>query len=92
MTDSDDFKRKRPGTFITEDLTPLRQLISYKLRHDVRIAKCWSTDGKIKCLKAGHTADDKPITIDSPHDLTQAGWTDDEVRQFIQHNLLNKQD
>ena len=54
MADNAEFRNKRPNSFVTEDLTPLRQLISYKLRQDKqRIRISWSMDGKIKCLKTG---------------------------------------
>ena len=90
MSDNDAFKRKRPNAFITEDLTPLRQLISFKLRQDKdRIAKSWSMDGKIKFLKNGHKAEDKPITIDSPYDLKEAEWSTEEIKDFIYQNILN---
>ena len=88
-----EFQRKRPNSFVTEDLTPLRQLIAFKLRKDpARIAKTWSMDGKIKVLKARHSATDSPITIENPYDLTKAGWSDDEVKDFIQRNLVNNED
>ena len=90
MRENPDFQRKRPNSFITEDLTPLRQLIAFKLRKDtVRIAKSWSMDGKIKCLKVGHTDDDFPITIETPYDLEKTGWSKQEIDYFIQHNLVN---
>ena len=93
MTDNNEFKRKRPGSFITEDLTPLRQLISYKLRQDKdRISRSWSMDGKIKCMKTGHGEEDKPITIDSPYDLKHVGWTPEEINVFIQQNILKNSD
>ena len=91
MTENRDFTNKRPNVFITEDLTPLRQLISFKLRHDKdKIAKVWSMDGRIKCLKKGHTEHDKPITIDSPYDLKEVGWSKDDIDNFVKENLLNK--
>lgn len=93
MKENNDFQTKRPTSFITEDLTPLRQLIAFKLRKDTnRIAKSWSMDGKIKCLKVGHTTTDIPITIENPYDLTKAGWSNDEVNEFIQQHLANYED
>ena len=92
MTDSSTFRQKRPHAFITEDLTPLWQFISYKLRHDkARTSKTWTMDGKIKCLKAGHQEHDKPVTIDSPYDLKEVGWSDTEIKAFIHENLLKKE-
>ena len=49
-------------------------------------------DGKIKCLKVGHSDTDTPITIETPYDLTKAGWSNDEVQEFIQQNLVNNED
>ena len=93
MTQNAQFQSKRPNSFITEDLTPLRQLISYKLRQDKeRISKSWSMDGKIKCLKTGQQDGEKPITIDSPYDLSQVGWSKEEIDNFVQQNLLHKKD
>ena len=93
MSQNTDFQRKRPNSFVTEDLTPLRQLIAFKLRKDPnRIAKSWSMDGKIKCLKVGHSVTDTPITIETPYDLKKAGWSNDEVQEFIQQNLVNNED
>ena len=90
MSENREFVNKRPNVFIAEDLTPLRQLISFKLRHDKdRIAKVWSMDGRIKCHKKGYTDSDKPITIDSPYDLKEAGWHKDEIDIFVKENLLN---
>ena len=91
MTENRDFTNKRPNVFITEDLTPLRQLISIKLRHDKdKIAKVWSMNGRIKCLKKRYTDNDKPTTIDSPYDLKEVGWSKDEIDNFVKENLLNK--
>lgn len=90
MTDNPTFQSRRSGIFITEDLTPLRQLIAYRLRQDkTRIHKSWSVDGKIKCIKVNAAPNDKPITIDSPHDLTEAGWTEEEIEKFIDENILH---
>ena len=49
-------------------------------------------DGRIKCLKVGHTASDIPITIENPYDMTKAGWSNEEVNEFIQQNLANYED
>ena len=46
-------------------------------------------DGKIKFLKNGYTAEDKPITIDSPYDLKEAGWSTEETNEFTNHNILS---
>ena len=93
MTDNAEFRTKRPHSFITEDLTPLRQLIAYKLRQDkTRIKKSWSIDGKIKVLKVTQSENDKPVTIDSPFDLSEVGWTSDEIKQFNRDNLLHYHD
>ena len=91
MTDNTEFQRKRRGSFITEDLTPLRQHIAYKLRQDkLRIKKSWSIDGKLKCIKQGQSDSDTPISIDTPYDLTKVGWEPNEVKQFIRDNMLKK--
>ncbi|CAL4078670.1 unnamed protein product, partial [Meganyctiphanes norvegica] len=75
MRQNTTFKAAHPDVFMTEDLTPLRQCISYKLRIDDNIEKCWSIDGRIKCVKVGQPEAEKPITIDTPHDLSKVGWT-----------------
>ena len=49
-------------------------------------------DGKIKCLKTGQQDGEKPITIDSPYDLSQVGWSKEEIDNFVQQNLLHKKD
>ena len=92
MTDNEEFQRKRSNSFITEDLTPLRQLISYRLRQDKqKIKKCWSIDGKIKCILQGQ-GDDKPISINTPYDLTKVGWQSSDVKKFIRENMLKNHD
>ena len=93
MTDNPEFQRKRQGSFITEDLTPLRQLIAYKLRQDKqKIKKSWSIDGKIKCILAGHDDNATPISINNPYDLTKAGWEPTDVKNFIRENMLKYHD
>ena len=37
LRDTTEFRRKHPDVFMTEDLTPLRQSLSYKLRSDQSI-------------------------------------------------------
>ena len=92
MTDNQEFQRKRSNSFITEDLTPLRQLISYRLRQDKqKIKKSWSIDGKIKCILQGQ-GDDKPISINTPYDLTKVGWQSSDVKKFIRENMLKNHD
>lgn len=91
MRDNNQFQQKWREVFITEDLTPLRQLMSFKLRHDkARIEKAWSMDGKIKCIKKGQDENSKPITIDSPYDLSQVGWTQDEISSLIKDTLIKR--
>ena len=92
MTDNQEFQRRRSNSFITEDLTPLRQLISYRLRQDKqKIKKSWSIDGKIKCILQGQ-GDDKPISINTPYDLTKVGWQSSDVKKFICENMLKNHD
>ena len=69
--------------FIIEDLTPLRNHMSYELRQDPNIAHVWSIDGKLKCLQKGFTPQDKPITIDTPYDLKKLKWTDEKISVFF---------
>ena len=93
MTDNQEFKRKRPNSIITEDLTPLRQLISYKLRQDKQNVKTsWSIDGKIKCIRQGQGDHDQPISINTPYDLTKVGWQPSDVKKFIRENMLKNLD
>ena len=89
MKDNRPFQIKHPHVFITEDLTPMRQHIAYKLRQSKdKIAKSWSIDGKIKCLKIGHADADKPITIDSPYDLRKIDWSTEQINEIINEHLL----
>ena len=89
MKDNETFRHKHPNVFITEDLTPMRQHIAYKLRQDkANISKSWSIDGRIKCLKVGSTSTDKPITIDSPYDLRKLNWGPERIDEIIKEHLL----
>ena len=47
-------------------------------------------DGKIKCIKKGQDENSKPITIDSPYDLSQVGWTQDEISSLIKDTLIKR--
>ena len=80
-----------PELFITEDLTPLRQQMSYELRQDENIAHIWSIDGKIKCLKKNYTRSDRPITIDTPHDFKKVGWQPDEITSKFLKKIYKRQ-
>ena len=82
------FQGKHKKVFMTEDLTPIRQHISFKLRKDTAIAKVWSIDGRIKCLKDGFSETDRPITIDSPYDLKKLGWNEPKIMEVINANLI----
>ena len=74
-------------------LTPLRQLIAYKLRQDkANIKKSWSIDGKIKCIMQGQGDTDTPITINTPYDLVKVGWESNDVKKFIRENMLKNND
>ena len=73
MKDNVTFQTKYPKVFMTEDLTPLRQHMAFKLRKDENIAISWSIDGRLKCLKNNFKKEDKPITINVPADLGKIG-------------------
>ena len=88
MRENKTFQTKHKGVFLTEDLTPIRQHISFKLRKDETIEKVWTIDGRIKCTKVGANEADKPYTIDSPHDLKKLGWTESQINQIIKENLM----
>ena len=85
-------KQKCPDLFITEDLTPLRQQMSYELRQDADIAHVWSIDGKIKCLKKNFTRTDRPITIDTPHDFKKLGWQPEQINSKFLGKMYKKRD
>ena len=93
MTENHEFQRKGQGSFITEDLTPFRQLIAYKLRQDKQKAKkSWTIDGKIKCILVGQDDNVTPISISNPYDLIKVGWEKSDVKKFIRENLLKYHD
>ena len=75
---------------MTEDLTPLRQHMAYKLRTDENIAVSWSIDGRLKCLKTGFKKEDKPIIIDTPYDLSKVGYSTEDIQAIIKQSLYNK--
>ena len=84
-------KLNYPELFITEDLTPLRQQMSYELRQDENIAHVWSIDGKIKCLKKNYTRSDRPITIDTLHDFKKVGWQPDKITSKFLRKIYKRQ-
>ena len=84
-------KLNYPELFITEDLTPLRQQMSYELRQDENIAHVWSIDGKIKCLKKNYTRSDRPITIDTPHDFKKVGWQPNQITSKFLRKIYKRQ-
>ena len=93
MTENPEFQRKRQGSFITEDLTPFRQLIAYRLRQDKqRVKKSWTIDGKLKCILVGQDDNFTPISINNPYDLIKVGWETSDVKKFIRENLLKYHD
>ena len=81
------FQRKYPEVFITEDLTKLRQHISYHLRRDSNIDKTWSIDGRIKCVKKNQT---EVINIDTPFDLIKIGWEQKRILSVLDETLTYK--
>ena len=87
MRGNNDFQSKYPGVFITEDLTKLRQHMSFILRKDENISKTWSIDGRVKCVKNNHT---DVITIDTPYDLAKVGWTTERINTLLDANLSFK--
>ena len=92
IKDHQNTKQNAPDLFIVEDLTPLRNHISYQLRQDDNIAHVWSIDGKIKCLKKGFQPQDKPITIDTPFDLQKLNWSSDKIQTFFPKKSYKKQE
>ena len=90
MKDNAVFQQTHKNAFMTEDLTPLRQHMAFKLRTDETIAVSWSIDGRLKCLKAGFKKDDKPIVIDTPHDLAKIGYSSEAIHTIIKQSLYNK--
>ena len=74
-----------PDAFIVEHLTPLRSKVCYLLRQDENIEKSWTIDGRIKVIKKGATAEDKPITIDNLNQLTKLGgtWTKEAIEKLV---------
>ena len=53
MRDNELLKGEYPDVFIVEHLTPMRSKVAYKLRHDPKIEKVWSIDGRLKVLLKG---------------------------------------
>ena len=90
MKDNANFQELHKDAFMTEDLTPLRQLMAFKLRTDANIAVSWSIDGRLKCLKTGYKKDDKPIIIDTPYDLSKVGYSAEDIHSIIKQSLYNK--
>ena len=76
--------------FMTEDLTPLRQYMFFKLRNDDNIEAFWSINGRLKCLKKTHKKGDRSDIIDSPYDLAKVGYSKDDIATIIQQSLFNK--
>ena len=88
MKENASFQIKYPKVFMTEDLTPLRQHMAFKLRKDDNIAISWSINGMLKCLKKDFKKEDKPYTINVPADLGQIGWSKEDIAKFIEDNLI----
>ena len=90
MKENAEFQQTHKDAFMTEDLTPLRQHMAYKLRTDDTIAVSWSIDGRLKCLKKGFKKGDKPFVIDTPHDLGKLGYSSETILAIIKQSLYNK--
>ena len=90
MRENSDFQTKHKEAFMTEDLTPLRQHMAFKLRTDPNVAISWSIDGRLKCFKNGYKKGDTPITIDSPFDLGKLGYSDEDIHTIIKQSLFKK--
>ena len=89
MKDNVNFQNKYPKGFMTEDLTPLRQHLAFKLRKDDKIKTSWSIDGRLKYIKK--VGDGKPETIDSPYDLSKLGYSKEAIETIINQSLFKKQ-
>ena len=89
MRENQDFKTAYPDVFMVEHLTPMRSKVAYKLRHDDKVEKTWTIDGRIKVVMKNAIANSTPITIDSLGQLTtlpqltQLGWTDKMIEDLV---------
>ena len=90
MKDNVAFQKTHKDAFMTEDLTPLTQHMAFKLRTDDTIAVSWSIDIRLKCLKTGFKKGNKPIVIDTPHDLGKLGYSSETIHAIIKQSLYNK--
>ena len=85
MRENAEFQSTYNKVFITEDLTKLRQYISYKLRIDKeKIDKTWSINGTTKCTLKENPTD--IVTIDTPFDLKRINWTDKQIRELLREH------
>ena len=89
MRENTAFQAKNLKGFMTEDLTPLRQHLAFKLRKDDTIKTSWSIDGRLKFIKK--VGDGKPVTIDSPYDLSKLGYSKEAIEAIINQSLFKKQ-
>ena len=82
-------KRKYPDAFITDDTTPLRSAILYRLRQaKPEIQSSWSIDGRIYVKKQGESNEVKPHVINTPDDLVQKlNWSQQTVEELMEFKM-----
>ena len=89
MRENEEFKTAYPDVFMVEHLTPMRSKVAYKLRHDEKVEKTWTIDGRIKVVLKDAAPNSTPITIDSLAQLTTLpllaplGWTDKMLEDLV---------
>ncbi|KAL8574848.1 hypothetical protein ACOMHN_044870 [Nucella lapillus] len=65
-------KEEHRGTYLNDDLTPLRARLLGMVQRLDGIQKAWTVDGRIFCLKrmpVGLAVQQKPVLIETPDDL-----------------------
>ena len=74
-------KLGKKGPMIYEDLTKARLHLLREVRKTRGVEKAFTRDGVIHCILRWDDREESKVTIKTPHDLVDLGWTDDDIRQ-----------
>lgn len=80
MKKKNELKTKDPKIHVTEDLTRARHLILREIRDDPNIVRAFTRDGNIRCVIKDGYGNEKTVTIKTPDDMKEIGWSDDDIR------------
>lgn len=84
MKNKKNLKDKKKNVYVNEDLTGPRAKMLKCIREKKCTQSLYTKDGRIICKLKSAKPEERPVTIETPHDLIKLGFDEDEIKNFQQ--------